>query len=104
MIRLGVIVLSIVLLAGCSGGQSGHQEDEDREAKKLFQGVWLDTDNGDVSIRVQGDTIFYADTTSMPAYFKIVHDSLVPASGTTYGIVKQTPHLFWFSNPPILIF
>lgn len=98
MIRLGVIVLSIVLLAGCSGGQSGHQEDEDREAKKLFQGVWLDADNGDVSIRVQGDTIFYADTTSMPAYFKIVHDSLVLASGTTYGIVKQTPHLFWFSN------
>ena len=48
--------------------------------------------------RIDVDTIFYADTTSMPAYFKIVHDSLVLASGTTYGIVKQTPHLFWFSN------
>ena len=64
----------------------------------MLQGVWVDKESGDVSFRVKGDTIFYADTTSMPAYFKIVGDSLVFASGTKYGIEKQTEHLFWFKN------
>ena len=64
----------------------------------MLQGVWVEKESGDVSFRVKGDTIFYADTTSMPAYFKIVGDSLVFASGTKYAIEKQTEHLFWFRN------
>ena len=89
----------MAVLAAC-GGQNSHAEDpsEDKEAKELLQGVWIDSDNGGISFRVHGDTIFYADSTSMPGYFRIVYDSLVLASGTKYGIVKQTPHLFWFSN------
>ena len=84
---------------GCSRQQAAVEEEkESREAKAMMQGIWVDQESGDVSFRVKGDTIFYADTTSMPAYFKIVGDSLVFASGTKYGIEKQTEHLFWFRN------
>ena len=55
----------------------------------MLQGIWVDSETGDVSFQVKGDTIFYSDTTSMPAYFKVVGDSLILGSGTSYGIVKH---------------
>ena len=82
---------------GRQGGKSGSVP-EDQEAKALLQGIWIEEESEDLSFRVKGDTIFYADSTSMPAYFRIVGDSLELASGTKYGIVKQTPNVFWFVN------
>ena len=64
----------------------------------MMQGVWVDEESGDVSFQVKGDTIFYSDTTSMPSYFMIIGDSLVLGSGTSYGIIKQSPNVFWFTN------
>jgi hypothetical protein len=64
----------------------------------MLQGVWVDEESGDVSFRVSGDTLYFADTTSMPTYFRIYKDSLYLASGTAYSIVKHTEHLFWFNN------
>ena len=100
MMRLGVIVVAIVLLSGCSGCQSSEEQStqENLEAKSLLQGVWVDAETEDLTFRVAGDTIFYADTTSMPAYFKIVGDSLVLSSGTTYAIEQHTAHIFSFRN------
>jgi hypothetical protein len=92
-----VILASILLLVGCSGQQEQTTE-EDREAKALMQGVWVDAETEDVSFRVAGDTIFYADSTSMPAYFKIVGDSLTLSSGASYAIEQQTEHVFSFRN------
>jgi hypothetical protein len=89
--------LFVVLLAACSG-QSGKNVTENKEAKAMLQGIWIDAESGDVSFRVDGDTIFYADSTSMPAYFRILGDSLVLGSGTSYAVAKQSPHLFWFVN------
>ena len=99
MRRLSIIIMLTVLLAGCSrkGGQSGALP-EDEGAKSLLQGVWVDGENGDVSLRVQGDTIYFADSTSMPSYFRVYGDSLFMGSGTSYAIVKQTQNLFWFTN------
>ena len=97
MNRLGGIVVTVLLLAGCSGQQEQAVE-ENREAKALMQGVWVDAETEDVSFRVAGDTIFYADSTSMPAYFIIVGDSLTLSSGTSYAIEKQTAHIFSFRN------
>ena len=93
-----VILASMLLLAGCSGQQEQATSEENREAKALMQGVWVDAETEDVSFRVAGDTIFYADSTSMPAYFKIVGDSLTLSSGTSYAIEKQTEHVFVFRN------
>lgn len=103
MNRLTISILTaLVFLTGCSRQKGGEtppgEQSESKEAKALLQGIWLDAETDEVSLSVRGDTIFYSDSTSMPAYFKIVGDSLVFASGTKYGIVKQTEHLFWFKN------
>ena len=100
MIRIGVLVAAVLLMAGCSGRQPEvqAQSEEDREAKALMQGVWVDAETEDPTFRVAGDTIFYADSTSMPAYFRIISDSLVLASGTRYAIERHSENLFWFKN------
>ena len=99
MRKLMTILATVALLTGCSRQQSNSSDQsESLEAKKLLQGVWLDSESEEVSFKVKGDTIYYSDSTSMPSYFKIVGDSLVLASGTKYGIEKQAEHLFWFRN------
>lgn len=73
---------------------------ENLEAKKNLQGIWLDDDGDDVAFRIKGDSVFFPDSTSMPAYFRVEKDSFVVVGGNTvkYHIVKQTPHLFVFVN------
>lgn len=102
MNRLSTIVLlaMAVLLAGCSRqketGIAGAEES--KQAKALLQGTWLDEESEEISFHAEGDSIYYPDSTSVPAYFRIIGDSLVLGSGAKYGIVKQTAHLFWFTN------
>lgn len=86
------------MTASCLHEGKSNVSNESLEAKAMMQGVWLDDESGDVVFHVNGDTIYYSDSTSMPAFFRIVEDSLVLASGTKYGIIKQTEHLFWFKN------
>ena len=97
MKNLLTISILMVVLVACNQNNSSVLPD-DKEAKARLQGVWLDNESGDVSFRVNGDTIYFADDTSMPAYFRIYEDSLYMASGTAYGVVKQTEHLFWLNN------
>jgi hypothetical protein len=97
MKKLLTIAVLMVVLVGCRQNNSSTLPD-DKEAKAMLQGVWVDEESGDVSFRVKGDTIYFSDATSMPTYFRIYEDSLYLASGTAYGIVKQTEHLFWFKN------
>ena len=97
MKKLLTIAVLMVVLVGCRQNNSSTLPD-DKEAKAMLQGVWVDEESGDVTFRVKGDTIFFSDATSMPTYFRIYEDSLYLASGTAYGIVKQTEHLFWFKN------
>lgn len=72
---------------------------EDTKAKYMLQGVWIDSDTQEVNFRAKGDTIYYADSLSQPAYFKIVGDSLIMGENRQrYEIVKQTEYIFWFKN------
>lgn len=66
----------------------------------MLQGIWVNEDEESVAFRAKGDTIFYADSTSQPVYFQIFGDTLVlhDANDMKYQIVKQTPHLFIFTN------
>lgn len=99
MNKLTTILLLMAILTGCKRqGSSSLPAGEDTKAKAMMQGFWVNLDDGNVSFRVKGDTIFYADTTSMPTYFQIIGDSLVLGTGAKYSIVKQAPHLFWFNN------
>lgn len=91
----------ILLLFACGGKSDRHDKiAEDLTAKKNLQGIWLDDDADDVAFRVNGDSVYFPDSTSAPAYFCIERDSFVIVGGNTvkYHIVKQTPHVFVFVN------
>ncbi len=100
MNRLIFILISSALILSCSQGGSSSKEveKEDLGAKARMQGLWIDAESEDVSFRVKGDTIYYADSVNMPAYFRIIGDSLVLPSGTRYAIERLSEHLFWFKN------
>lgn len=93
-----IITILATFLVACNRQGNSVRLVEDKSAKIMLQGIWLDSEDGAVSFRVNGDTIYYTDSTSMPSYFKIIDDSLVLGSGTKYAIVKQTEHTFWFNN------
>lgn len=92
--------LALPLLFSCKGGGKGDvRGEENAEAKRMLQGVWIGEDDA-VMMRVKGDSITYADSTMATVAFAIVGDSLVMHGyrDTQYAIVKQTPHLFVFRN------
>ena len=95
--------MSVLLLVGCK--QSNQELPaptpvEDKEAKQMLEGIWINEDEQSVAFRAKGDTIFYPDSTSLPVAFQIFGDTLVMhgASDMKYAIVKQAPHLFVFKN------
>lgn len=97
-----VALMSFLLLAmSCSSG-SGKQTktEENLNAKHLLQGIWLDSDGEDVAFRIKGDSVYFPDSTSAPAYFRVERDSFVIYGGNTvkYHIVKQSAHVFSFIN------
>lgn len=99
MNKLLIIIISIVLTCSLWSCKShGKPQDESREAKALLQGVWMDRETEDLLFSVKGDTVYYADSTSLPAYFKIVGDTLYVGSNVGYHIEKQTDHLLWFKK------
>lgn len=99
-----VILLVLMFFAASCANKSKRDErvltQEDVKAKQLLQGIWLNEDEEDVVFKVQEDTIYYPDSTSIPVYFKIVQDSLIlqSSSAVKYAIVRQTEHLFEFKN------
>ena len=100
---LGCLVVGVVvLMVACSGkpASAGEpEENEDREAKALLQGIWMDEETEELAFQAKGDTIYYPDSTSLPMPFRIVADSIeMGSSKTRYAIVKQTEHIFWFKN------
>lgn len=95
------LILSIFFFSGCKRKSSQQVfQKEDRVAKEMFQGVWMNEGEENVAFRVKGDTVYYADSVSLPAYFQIFHDTLIlhGVSDVKYTIVKQAPHLFVFAN------
>ena len=82
------VSLMAIFFAACSGNKSPHslqQEKEDLSAKGLLQGIWLDDETESPLMRVEGDTIYYADVQSTPIAFKIIRDTLYTyGNDTTY--------------------
>ncbi len=94
------MLLSLLLgMLSCAHTDKKQDAKENVEAKKMLQGIWLNGDDEDnVAFRVQGDTIYYPDSTSLPAYFYISSDTLVMkgADVVKYPIVKLAAHIFQF--------
>jgi len=92
-------IVVLFVLAGCSEGSKPYSErPENKEYKQQLQGVWLDADTEVAVFRMKGDSVYYADSTSMPAYFKIIEDSLYIGATGHYHIEKHTPNVLWFSD------
>lgn len=102
MKKLAILVLAFAaLLTACDKKTSSTQQpQEDLAAKKMLQGIWVDEDAQNIAFEAKGDTIFYPDSTSLPAYFQIIDDTLVlhGANEVKYPIIKQAQHLFVFRN------
>lgn len=96
-----ILIFAIILtsLAACKRNSSSFKE-QDLQAKRLLQGIWVDDEGTAPMIMVLGDSIFYPDSASMPVKFWIVKDSLYLQGKhlNSYKINKQTTNLFTFLN------
>ena len=94
-----IVLLLVVALAACKGksGDTAVPVVENRQAKAMLQGIWIDSETEEVSFRIKGDTVYFPDSTSMPAYFRVAKDSFMLGT-QSYPVVKQASHLFWFRN------
>ena len=94
------LAMALAMVVACKGKtDSSASAQEDKEAERSLQGIWVDGDTDEVMFKVAGDSIQYPDSTSQTAAFKIIGDTLVIGSTDKYPIVKQSPHTFWFKNP-----
>lgn len=98
MNKLLFLIISLVLTCILWSCGNKTPQEESREAKALLQGTWMDDETEDVLFRIKGDTVYYSDSTSMPAYFKVVGDTLYIGTNSGYYIEKQTDHLICFKN------
>lgn len=73
---------------------------ENKHAKQMLQGIWINNIEENVVFKIHGDTIYYPDSTSIPVAFKVVGDTLILSNTekVKYAIIKQTAHLFVFQN------
>jgi len=72
MIKYVAISLIAIFLMACTGNKNSYfseEEKEDSNAKEMLQGIWLDDETESPLMRVEGDTIFYADSQSAPIAF-----------------------------------
>ena len=51
-------------------------------------------------MRIEGDTIYYADPQNIPVSFKIIRDTMYVYGNNivTYKIDRQTEYSFWFHS------
>lgn len=105
MNKLTLMITAVVaaLITGCKSGNNDNnktERTEDLQAKKLLQGIWVDSDEENVVFKVKGDTIYYPDSLSQPVRFAIYGDTLEMQNSneSKYAIIKQSAHLFEFKN------
>lgn len=97
--KLIILLLLCALVIGCGqNAGSAEQAKESQEAKKLLQGVWSDEETETVVFQMKGDSVYYPDMTSMPAYFKVLDDTLYIGNSARYHIEKHTEHVLWFKS------
>lgn len=96
-----LLLLSLLFVCCTNKGESDVPErQENAEAKQQFQGIWLNEDAGEPAFRVEGDSIFFPDTTSAPQRFAVIDDTLFMYGSNimSYPIVKQTDNIIEFKN------
>lgn len=100
MRRFIVGLCSLILLAACGNNKATKAVEEDLTAKTLLQGIWIDDDTDMPIMRIDGDTIYYADPQNLPVSFKVMQDTIYVYGNRTvaYKIDRQTEYSFWFHS------
>lgn len=98
-----VAVIGILcVLCSCQNNKQKEQvsDEEDTRSKELLQGIWMDDDSENILLKVQGDTIYYADALNAPTRFEIIKDSLFMYGNevSRYHVDKLAEHIFWFHS------
>ncbi|MDC1810410.1 DUF4738 domain-containing protein [Bacteroides uniformis] len=96
-----ILIVLVVSLASCSNRQTGEVSvKEDLIAKQLLQGIWVNDETEMPLMRIEGDTVYYANPQSAPVSFKVVHDTIYIYSNepVAYKIDRQTEYSFWFHS------
>ena len=96
-----LLLTLMCFVASCTNKSHDVDEKENYDAKKMLQGIWIDEESLQPVWRADHDSIFYADSTSVPVAFKIVGDSILLGSGeqeVRYAIIQQTQERFSFRN------
>ena len=99
--RSAILIVLVVSLASCSNRQNGEVSvKEDLTAKQLLQGIWVNDETEMPLMRIEGDTVYYANPQSAPVPFKVVHDTIYIYSNepVAYKIDRQTEYSFWFHS------
>lgn len=94
-----LLLLLVIALFSCKrkGDEAVVIRTEDKQAKAMLQGIWVDSETEEATFRIKGDTVYYPDSLNQPAFFRVMEDSF-QLGNASYPIVKQTAHLFWFRN------
>lgn len=94
-------IICFLFVLGCSNSKKDVVTvAENKKAKAMLEGIWLDEDEENVTFKIKGDTVYYPDSTSQPVMFKIIGDTMFfyGNSVSKYPILKQSPHIFEFKN------
>jgi hypothetical protein len=92
------VVWVMAAFIGCQQQANNGKLPESKEAKQLLQGVWSDVESESVVFQIHGDSVYYPDSTSMPAYFRVYNDTLYIGSSSRYHIEKHSEHVLWFKG------
>ena len=97
-IRLLIVALTVTIISLSCNSNKGQPREENAEAKEMLQGVWINSIEGNIVFRIDGDTIFYSDSLSSPARFHVYDDTLLIDQHTPvrYPIVKLTAETLSF--------
>ena len=63
--RFSIIMLAVALSSCGTPQQKASALEENKEAKSLLEGIWLDDNTETALLRVKGDTLFYAGCQSL---------------------------------------
>lgn len=94
-------LLVSLLVTGCKDApRENAVAAEDAKSKQMMQGIWIGEDDGEVSFRAKGDTIYYPDSISEPVHFYVKADSLILDSShpTKYAVTLLTASSLRFIN------
>lgn len=100
MRKLIIELCCVIGLIACGNSKEKKITEEDITAKTLLQGIWVDDETELPLMRIEGDTIYYANPQNIPVSFKIVRDTLFVYGNNTvaYKIDRQTEYSFWFHS------